>query len=102
MEILNDSWDMMIAHPPCQYLSYAANKYWDRPGRVEKREAAMRFFMDLYNAPIPRVAIENPVGYPNTVFRKPDQILQPYYFGEGHVKAWCLWLRGLPKLLLFR
>ncbi len=97
-EILNLGWDLMIAHPPCTYLSYAATRHWNQPGRSEKREAAMEFFMQLYNAPIPQVCIENPVGYANSIFRKPDQIIHPYYFGDKHIKRTCLWLRGLSKL----
>ena len=102
LSILDLHWDMIIAHPPCTYLSYSGIKYWNRDGRKEKRDAAMNFFMDLYNAPIEKIAIENPVGYPNTVFRKPDQIIKPYYFGEKQMKSWCLWLKGLPKLLHFK
>jgi hypothetical protein len=97
-EILNDRWDLLIAHPPCTYLSYVGIRHWHEPGRAEKREEAMRFFLDLYNAPIEKVCIENPVGYPNTVFRKPDQIIHPMYFGKPQLKRTCLWLRGLKPL----
>jgi hypothetical protein len=99
LSILDNDWDMMIAHPPCTYLSYAANHCWNKPGRKELREDAMKFFMKLYNAPIPKIAIENPVGYPNTIFRKPDQIVRPYYFGEPIQKNICLWLKNLKPLL---
>lgn len=98
LDILDDGWDMMIAHPPCTYLSYAATHCWDAPGREALRQDAMDFFMALYNAPVSRVCIENPVGYPNTKFRTPDQIVHPYYFGDNDMKRTCLWLRGLPKL----
>lgn len=99
LNILDDGfWDMMIAHPPCTYLSYAATHVWDKPGRAELREKAMAFFMALWNAPIPMICIENPVGYPNTVFRKPDQIIHPYYFGDPFKKRTCLWLKNLPLL----
>jgi len=98
LNILNDGFDLLIAHPPCTYLSYAAAHVWDTPGRAELREAAFDFFMTLYNAPIPRVAIENPVGYPNSVFRRPNQIVRPYYFGESLQKNICLWTRNLPPL----
>ena len=97
-DIINRGWDMMIAHPPCTYLSYVANRVWNVAGRKEKREQAMRFFLDLYKADIPKKAIENPVGYPNTVFRKPDQIIEPYYFGDPVRKRTCLWLDELPVL----
>lgn len=91
-------WDLLIAHPPCTYLSYAANHAWNAPGRAELREEAMKFFMDFINAPILRICVENPVGHPNTVYRKPDQIIHPYYFGDPFLKKNCLWLKGLPKL----
>lgn len=98
LQILNDGWDLMIAHPPCTYLSYAANHCWNSPGREELREDAMQFFMDMVNAPIEKICVENPVGYPNTVYRKPDQVIHPYYFGDPFLKKTCLWLKGLPKL----
>lgn len=98
LSILDDGWDLMIGHPPCTYLSYAAAHCWNHEGRAEKREAAKDFFLALYNAPIPHVAIENPVGWMNQVFRKPDQIIHPYYFGERQLKKTCLWLRGLSPL----
>lgn len=98
MQVINWNWDLMIAHPPCTYLSYAATKYWNKPGRAELRESSMQFFMAMVNAPIPMICVENPVGYPNTVYRKPDQIIQPYYFGDKFLKRTCLWLKGLPKL----
>ncbi|HSS99917.1 MAG TPA: hypothetical protein VLK33_22940 [Terriglobales bacterium] len=98
MDILSEGWDLMIAHPPCRYLSYAANHVWNQPGREQKRREAMEFFLELYNAPISRVCVENPLGLPNSVFRKPNQIIHPYYFGESHLKRTCLWLRGLQNL----
>jgi len=98
IEVLNEKWDLMIAHPPCQYLTYAANHVWNQPGREQLRRRAAMFFYKLYTAPIPSVCVENPVGWMNTVFRKPDQIIHPYFFGDRHMKKTCLWLRGLPKL----
>lgn len=106
LEILDDGWDLMIAHPPCTYLSYAGigwfneEKWGDSArNRKSKREAAAYFFMRLWKAPVPRVAIENPVGYMNSHFRKADQTIQPYFFGDPHVKGTCLWLRGLLPLM---
>lgn len=99
LEILGDGWDLMIAHPPCTYLSYAGTRHWNSPGRSEKREAAMSFFMEFANAKVPRIAIENPVGYASNVFRRPDQIIEPYYFGDRQKKRTCLWLINLPKLI---
>ncbi len=102
LAVLGDGWDMMIAHPPCTYLSYAANHVWNSPGRAELREQAREFFMRFVNAPIPKICIENPVGYMGKTYRKPDQIIQPYYFGERQLKRTCLWLMGLPKLWFWK
>ena len=99
LDILDDNWDLMIAHPPCQYLSYAGIRHWNKPGREQKRLNAYSFFMKLINAPIHKICVENPVGYPNTVYRKPDQIIHPYYFGDPCMKKTCLWLKGLPLLI---
>lgn len=96
--LLQERWDMLIAHPPCTYLSYAANRVWNNPGRAELRLEAYDFFMEFVNADCERIAIENPVGWMNTVYRKPDQIIQPYWFGDNAQKRTCLWLKGLPKL----
>ncbi len=95
---LGDGWDLMIAHPPCTYLSYAGLRWLSQPGRVEKREEAMRFFLALYNAPIPQICIENPKGYPMRVFRGADQMVEPFYFGHTERKRTYLWLKHLPKL----
>ena len=102
-------WDMGIFFPDCTYLTVSANKWYkDQPTRKSgtlvgaarrtAREEAIKFFMALYDNPIPKVAIENPIGVMSTRFRKPDQVLQPWMFGHGETKATCLWLRGLPKL----
>ena len=96
--IINQEWDLLIAHPPCQYLSYAAVHVWNKPGRAEKRKDAMAFFMFFINAPIEKICVENPVGYPNTIYKKPDQIIHPYYFGDSFKKRTCLWLKNLPLL----
>lgn len=106
---LDKDWDMMIAHPPCTYLTVTANKWLkDQPKREsgklvghERRDAraeAIKFFMALWNADIPRIAIENPIGCMSSVFRKADQIIHPYHFGDPASKATCLWLKNLPKL----
>jgi hypothetical protein len=93
-----EGWDLIIAHPPCTYLSIAGTAWWNKPGRAELRKQAASFFLGLYNAPCPKVCIENPVGYMNTHFRKPDQIINPFQFGHHERKRTCLWLRGLPLL----
>lgn len=98
-DILDERWDMMIAHPPCQYLTTCANRVWNAPGRAKLREEAFNFFMLLYDADIPKVCIENPQGYVNSNFRQPDQTIHPYYFGGKELKRTCLWLRGLPPLI---
>lgn len=95
---LGDGWDMMIAHPPCTYLSYVGNRHWNKPGRAELREDALRFFVALAEAPIPKICVENPLGYASKAYRKYDQIIQPYYWGEPYQKRTCLWLKGLPPL----
>ena len=86
LEHLEDGWDMMIAHPPCTYLSYVGMRHWNKPGRAEKRVEAMQFFMRFIRANIPRICVENPLGYPSQVFRAPDQIIHPYYFGDPFQK----------------
>ena len=95
---LSEKWDMIIAFPPCTYLSFAGNRHLSQPGRMEKREAARQFFMEFVNADCPRVVIENPVGYMNSCYRKPDQIIHPYMFGDPYIKRTCLWIKGLPLL----
>lgn len=104
-DIINRGWDLMIAHPPCTYLTVTGNKwfkpeYKDRfPTREQDRADAIKFFMRLAKAAIPKIAIENPIGIISSVFRKPDQIIQPWQFGHKAAKATCLWLKGLPKLI---
>jgi len=110
VELLEDRWDMMIAFPPCTYLTVSANKWYkDQPLRESgvlvgaerraAREEAIDFFMKLYNSNIPRIAIENPIGVISSRYRKPDQVIQPWMFGHGETKATCLWLKNLPKLI---
>ena len=89
-------WDLMIAHPPCTHLAVSGAR-WFKEKRAEQAEA-LEFVLMLMNAPIPRIAIENPVSIISSKIRKPDQIIQPWMFGHGEVKATCLWLKGLPPL----
>ena len=98
LEVLDNGWDMMIAHPPCTYLANVGNAWLKQHGRIEKRKEAIEFFMMLTNAPIPKIAIENPVGCMSTIYRKPDQYIQPYYFGDNAMKKTCIWLKNLPLL----
>lgn len=95
---LNDGWDLMIAHPPCTYLSYVGTRHWNKPGRKELRDKAMQFFLAMVNAPIKRICVENPYGLPCNAYRKPDQIINPYFFGESVRKRTCLWLKNLKHL----
>lgn len=95
---LEDGWDMMIAHPPCTYLSYAATKSWNDEGRVWKRLEALNFFAQLWTAPIERICIENPMGCASPTIAKYSQVIQPYYWGDNESKRTCLWLKNLPKL----
>jgi hypothetical protein len=101
-EHLGAGWDLMIAFPPCTYLSYVANRVWHAPGRKIKRDAAAMFFMTLQRAQrvhkIKKLAIENPLGHMGRVYRKADQIVQPWHYGDDYKKRTCLWLYGLPLL----
>ena len=102
LDIINDGWDLMIGHPPCTYISYAATGYWDQPGRARKRLEALDFFLQLWEAPIDRICLENPVGCADAIITKHSQIVHPYYFGDSDMKRTCLWLRNLPKLVSIR
>lgn len=89
-------WDLLIAFPPCTHLCVSGAR-WFSEKRVEQSKA-LEFVRILLTAPIPMIAVENPVGIISTAIRKPDQIIQPWQFGHGETKATCLWLKGLPKL----
>jgi hypothetical protein len=98
LEILDRrAWDLMIAFPPCTHLAVSGAR-WFKDKRTEQ-ENALDFVRVLMDAPIPRIAIENPIGVISSRIRKPDQIIQPWYFGHGEVKATCLWLNNLPPLV---
>ena len=101
LDILNDGWDLMIAHPPCTYLSFAGNRalYSNYNERIKLVEQAFNFFMALYNAPIDKVCVENPRGWVTPYFRREDQVIQPYQFGDPERKRTCLWLKNLPFLM---
>lgn len=95
-ELLHEGWDLMIAHPPCTHLAVSGARWF-----VEKREeqaAALAFVRTLLDAPIPRIAVENPISVISSSIRRPDQIIQPWQFGHGETKAICLWLKGITKL----
>lgn len=98
-DMLDLGWDLMVAHPPCTYLA-VSGLHWNkrRPERALQTEAALAFVRRLLDAPIPRIALENPIGAISTRIRKPDQVIQPWQFGHDASKATCLWLKGLPPL----
>lgn len=98
-EVLDKGWDLMIAHPPCTYLA-SSGLHWNKriAGRQAKTEEALEFIQLLMSAPIERIAIENPIGCISSRIRKPEQIIQPWQFGEDASKSTCLWLKNLPKL----
>ena len=104
LPLLKQQWDLIIAHPPCTRLTVAANKYY-KPEYAERfpsihqdRKDAIEFFLEFTRCNCPKVAIENPIGIMSTVYKKPEQIIQPYQFGHTERKATCLWLKGLTKL----
>lgn len=99
LDILDHGWDLMIAHPPCTYLS-VSGMHWTTRGLRDPKltEDALEFVTQLMSAPIPKIAIENPVSVISSRIRKPDQIIQPYMFGHDASKKTCLWLKGLPVL----
>ncbi len=92
----DEDWDMMIAFPPCTRLCVSGARWFKQ--YATEQEQAVEFFMKLANSPIKKIAIENPIGIMSSRWRKPDQIVQPWQFGHGEVKATCLWLKGLPLL----
>jgi len=95
---LEQSWDIMIAHPPCTHLAVSGARWFKEKRKDGRQQAALKFVGDLLAAPISRIALENPVSVISTYIRKPDQIIQPWQFGHGEQKTTCLWLRNLPPL----
>jgi hypothetical protein len=95
--VLDDGWDMMVAHPPCTHLAVSGARWFSE--KADEQRDAIDFFMTLANAPIPKIAIENPVCIMATKWRKPDQYIQPWQFGHGETKKTALWLKNLPPLI---
>lgn len=95
-EHLNEVWDLIVAHPPCTHLAISGAR-WFRQKEKEQKEA-LEFVKELMDAPIPKIALENPISIISSHIRKPDQIIQPWQFGHGETKKTCLWLKNLPKL----
>jgi hypothetical protein len=98
-DIINDGWDLMIAHPPCTYLS-VSGMHWTTRGLRDPQltEDALAFVQKLMDAPIERIAVENPISVISSRIRKPNQIIQPWWFGDDASKKTCLWLKNLPPL----
>jgi hypothetical protein len=97
-DVLDYPWDLMIAHPPCTNLSVSGAAWFAKKRLLGAQQASASFFMMLAKTDIPRIAIENPVCVMSSLWRKPDQVIQPWMFGHAEQKATCLWLKGLPKL----
>ena len=97
-EVIDKGWDMMIAFPPCTDLAVSGARHFERKRKDGSQQRSIKFFMDLANAPIEKIALENPIGIMSTEWKKPDQIIQPWMFGDKAQKSTCLWLKGLPKL----
>jgi len=97
-EVINKDWDMMIAFPPCTHLAVSGARHFAQKIADGRQQQGIDFFMNLVNAPIDRIAIENPIGIMSSKYRKPDQIIQPWQFGDKAQKSTCLWLKNLKKL----
>ena len=98
LEIMKLQWDMILAFPPCTDLSCSGARWFRRKQEDGRQQASVEFFMKFVANKCPKIAVENPIGIMSTIYRKPDQIIQPWQFGHGETKATCLWLKGLPKL----
>jgi site-specific DNA-cytosine methylase len=96
LEILEDGWDLMIAHPPCTHLAVSGARWFK--DKVLEQKDALEFVQFILDAPIERIALENPISIISSRIRKPDQIIQPWQYGHGETKSTCLWLKNLPKL----
>lgn len=98
-EIINGGgYDLMIAFPPCTHLAVSGSRHFEQKRKDGRQKEGIDFFLSLYNVKINHIALENPVGIMSSIFRKPDQIIQPHYFGDPFQKTTCLWLKNLPKL----
>ncbi len=98
LDVINDGWDLMIAHPPCTHLAVSGARHFAAKQASGVQQEALDFVKRLLNAPIAKIALENPISIISSRIRKPDQIIQPWQFGHGETKATCLWLKGLPLL----
>lgn len=98
LEIIEEGWDMMIAFPPCTHLAISGAKHFEKKRADGRQQQGVDFFMKMINAPIPKIAVENPIGIMSSLYRKPDQIIHPYHFGDSYSKSTCFWLKRLPPL----
>ena len=99
LKLLDKGWDMMIAFPPCTHLAVSGARWFPEKIADGRQQQGIGFFMDIINAPIPKIAVENPIGIMSTRYRKPEQIIQPYEHGDASKKSTCLWLKNLPLLV---
>lgn len=97
--LFNESWDLAIFHPPCTHLAVSGARHFKEKQEDGRQQEALEFVRTLLNAPIEKIALENPVSIISSHIRKPDQVIQPYQFGHGETKATCLWLKNLPQLV---
>lgn len=97
-DLLSESWDLLIAHPPCTDLAVSGARHFPAKRADGRQQHALDFVRLLMAAPVPRIAIENPISIISSAIRKPDQVVHPWQFGHGEVKATCLWLKSLPRL----
>lgn len=98
--LLEQQWDLIIAFPPCTHLCGSGAAWFEEKRKDGRQQEGIDFFMKCINAKCHRIAVENPIGIMSKLYRKPDQIIQPYYFGDPHQKSTCLWLKNLPKLYI--
>lgn len=98
-DVIDQDWDLMIAHPPCTHLAVSGARYFAAKQASGVQQEALAFVQALMDASVPRICIENPISIISSRIRKPDQIIQPWQFGHGETKATCLWLKGLPTLV---
>ena len=97
-DIVNDGWDLIVAHPPCTHLAVSGAAHFAKKRADGRQQQGIDFFMRVMNIDVPRLAVENPIGIMSTLYRKPDQIIQPWEYGDKAQKSTCLWLKGLPLL----
>lgn len=101
-EVINLEWDLGIFFPPCTHLTVSGAMHFEKKKADGRQQQGIDFFMAMINAPIKKIAVENPIGIMSRIYRKPDQIIQPYFFGDGFTKSTCLWLKNLPLLQHFK